>query len=154
MITTDEETPGPPVTVGMQQIAPGPGKGGDNEKKISVNWGRVSYLPQCTKMFRVSARSSLHENIAEHSYVDWVDVAEEGDNIAFINLWTLSDYNLNGYTEFEVSVQAITRKSRLGEPKIIRGYLTELDESIPEPNNKPVFETTHHTSASKPHLRK
>eukprot|EP00092_Neocalanus_flemingeri_P055896 GFUD01066197.1.p1 GENE.GFUD01066197.1~~GFUD01066197.1.p1 ORF type:complete len:287 (+),score=67.67 GFUD01066197.1:41-862(+) len=152
MLTTDEETPGPPSSVGMQEIAPTTSISLDR-KNVSINWASVRQLPQCVEGYRVSLRFCNPRSLYSNGYVkqEYCDTANEdvdtdADNIVHMEMWIQSV--LSDISEYEVSVQAITKKRRLGKAEIVRGFINGNEESLLDPNN-PVSITTTTTAKSK-----
>ena len=133
MVTTDEKTPRPPAVVGMQQVAPA-----QWPNSFSVNWDSVGHLPQCVIGYRVSLRFCTPK--IEDGY-EWLqhdcgtsheDVDLDADHIIQFQMWTFS---------YDVSVQAITNKKRLGEANVLRGFINEDEEGLLDPNS-PISITT------------
>ena len=151
MLTTDEETPGRPEVVGTQEVAPA--LGGWEGGGFLVGWGPVSHLPQCVAGYRVSLgwyyvyeQNGFQLQKDEIWYRD-IEGRETGREVRVDAYLSSSDSK----QYYELSVQAITAKKRLGEANVKRGFL--YGGGIPDPDHpQPIYigpSTTTTTTKSK-----
>ena len=66
------------------------------------------------------------------------DVDLDADHIVHFQMWT---FGYDDIVEYEVSVQAITNKKRLGEAKVLKGFINDDEEGLLDPNS-PISITT------------